>query len=55
MKPSTQIPLWTIAAPAFAVAVLLATVFGGAVGGIMIAVITVGLAVSVFAAVHHWE
>jgi Ca2+:H+ antiporter len=55
MKPSTQIPLWTIAAPAFAVAVLLATLFGVAVGGVMIAVIAVGLAVSVFAAVHHAE
>jgi Ca2+:H+ antiporter len=51
---SPQIPVWTIVAPAFAVAVLLAAMLGVA-GGIFIGVITVALAVSVFAAVHHAE
>ena len=54
MKPGPQIPVWTIVAPAFAIAVLLAAMFGAA-GGIFIGVITVALAVSVFAAVHHAE
>jgi Ca2+:H+ antiporter len=55
MKPSAQIPLWTIAAPVFALGVLLVAVFAHADGGIFVAVITVGLAASVFAAVHHAE
>jgi Ca2+:H+ antiporter len=54
MAHSAQIPVWTIVAPAFAVAVLLAAMLG-VTGGIFIAFITVGLAVSVFAAVHHAE
>jgi Ca2+:H+ antiporter len=53
MKASAPIPIWTIAAPIFAGAVLLATGFG--FGGIMVPFISVGLAGSVFAAVHHAE
>src|ERR1700722_17642049 len=53
MKPSTPIPIWTIAAPIFAGAVLLAAGFG--LGGILVAFISLGLAGSVFAAVHHAE
>jgi Ca2+:H+ antiporter len=54
MSRSPQIPIWTIAAPAFAIAVLVAALLG-MTGGIFVAMITVGLAVSVFAAVHHAE
>jgi Ca2+:H+ antiporter len=54
MPSSGQIPLWTIGAPIFAGAVLLAATLGAA-GGIMVACIAVGLAGSVFAAVHHAE
>jgi Ca2+:H+ antiporter len=54
MQTSGQIPLWTIAAPIFAGAVLLASVLGVS-GGIMVALIALGLAGSVFAAVHHAE
>ena len=53
MKPSARIPIWTIAAPVFAGAVLLAAGFG--FGGIILGFIAVGLAGSVFAAVHHAE
>jgi Ca2+:H+ antiporter len=53
MKSSVQIPVWTIAAPVFAGAVLLAAGFG--LGGYIVALIAVGLAGSVFAAVHHAE
>src|SRR3984957_21246858 len=53
MKPSTPIPIWTIAAPIFAGVVLLAAGFG--LGGILVALISLGLAGSVFAAVHHAE
>ena len=53
MKSSAQIPIWTIAAPIFAGAVLLAAGFG--FGGSIVAPIGVGLAASVFAAVHHAE
>jgi Ca2+:H+ antiporter len=53
MKPSAPIPIWTIAAPIFAGAVLLAAGFG--FGGIIVAFISLGLAGSVFAAVHHAE
>jgi Ca2+:H+ antiporter len=55
MKPTAQIPLWTIAAPVFAGAVLLAAGFGIRLGGITVALVAVGLAASVFAAVHHAE
>ena len=54
MQTSGQIPLWTIAAPIFAGAVLLASVLGMS-GGFMVALIALGLAGSVFAAVHHAE
>src|SRR5580658_8839484 len=54
MQTSGQIPLWTIAAPIFAGAVLLASVLGVS-GGIMVALIALALAGSVFAAVHHAE
>jgi Ca2+:H+ antiporter len=53
MKPSASIPIWTIGAPIFAGAVLLAAGFG--LGGILLAFISLGLAGSVFAAVHHAE
>jgi Ca2+:H+ antiporter len=53
MNPSVRIPIWTIAAPVFAGAVLLAAGFG--FGGIIVIFISAGLAGSVFAAVHHAE
>jgi Ca2+:H+ antiporter len=53
MKPSAPIPIWTIAAPIFAGAILLAAGFG--FGGLIVALISLGLAASVFAAVHHAE
>lgn len=53
MKPRARIPIWTIAAPLLAGAVLLAAGFG--FGGIILGFIAVGLAGSVFAAVHHAE
>jgi Ca2+:H+ antiporter len=55
VKPSAPIPIWTIAAPVFAGAVLLAAALGLSGGGIIIAFISLGLAGSVFAAVHHAE
>ena len=53
MKASAQIPVWTIAAPVIAAAVLFAAGLG--FGGFMVIFIAVGLAGSVFAAVHHAE
>jgi Ca2+:H+ antiporter len=53
MHPSARIPIWTIATPVFAGAVLLAAGLG--FGGIIIAFIAVGVAASVLAAVHHAE
>ncbi len=53
MKPSVQIPIWTIAAPVLAGAVLFAAGFG--LGGYIVGLIGAGLAGSVFAAVHHAE
>lgn len=50
---SAGIPIWTIAAPVFAGAVLLAAGLG--FGGIIVAFIAVGVAASVLAAVHHAE
>jgi Ca2+:H+ antiporter len=55
MKPSAPIPIWTIAAPIFAGAVLAAAGLGGAGGGIIVAFIALSVAGSVFAAVHHAE
>jgi Ca2+:H+ antiporter len=53
MQPGTRIPIWTIATPVFAGAVLLAAGLG--FGGIIVAFIAVGVAASVLAAVHHAE
>jgi len=53
MHPSARIPIWTIATPVFAGAVLLAAGLG--FGGIIVAFIGVGVAASVLAAVHHAE
>ncbi|MGB6356920.1 MAG: hypothetical protein WBF21_23320 [Steroidobacteraceae bacterium] len=50
---SAGIPIWTISAPAFSGAVLLAAGLG--FGGIIVAFIAVGVAASVLAAVHHAE
>jgi Ca2+:H+ antiporter len=55
MKPSTPIPIWTIAAPIFAGLVLLAAGLGVEGGGLIVAFISLGVAGSVFAAVHHAE
>jgi Ca2+:H+ antiporter len=55
LRLSAQIPIWTIAAPVFAGAVLLAAGFGFRFGGIIVGLIAVALAGSVFAAVHHAE
>src|SRR6202048_1241732 len=53
MKPCSPIPPWTIAAPLFAGAVLIAARVGA--GVVMFAFMSLGLAGSVFAAVHHAE
>lgn len=53
MQTSARIPIWTIAAPIFAGAVLLASGLG--FGGIIVGFIAVGVAGSVLAAVHHAE
>jgi Ca2+:H+ antiporter len=55
MKPSAPVPVWTIVAPIFAGLVLLAAGLGVEGGGIVVAFISLGLAGSVFAAVHHAE
>jgi Ca2+:H+ antiporter len=48
-------PLWTIVAPLFASAVLLAAVFDMGAGGVILPLVAIGVALSVFAAVHHAE
>jgi Ca2+:H+ antiporter len=53
MQASARIPIWTIAAPVFAGAVLLAAGLG--VGGFIVGFIALGVAGSVLAAVHHAE
>ncbi len=53
MQASARIPIWTIAAPVFAGAVLLAAGLG--TGGIIVGFIALGVAGSVLAAVHHAE
>jgi Ca2+:H+ antiporter len=53
MQASARMPIWTIAAPIFAGAVLLAAGLG--FGGMIIGFIAVGVAGSVLAAVHHAE
>src|SRR5277367_555550 len=55
MQASTKIPVWTIGAPIFGGAVLLAAGLGVSAGGWMIALIASGLVASVLAAVHHAE
>src|SRR5579863_529912 len=55
MKPGTQMPLWTIGAPALAVAILAAAMFGWIGGGFLAGLAALGLGGSVFAAVHHAE
>src|SRR3984957_7765974 len=53
MKPGTQMPLWTIAAPVLAVAILAAAMFGWIGGGFLVGLAALGLAGCVFAAAHH--
>ena len=53
MTSSTRIPAWTVAAPVFAGAVLLTA--GLNLGAWFVLLVAVGLAASVFAAVHHAE
>ncbi len=55
MKPGTQMPLWTIGAPVLAMAILAAAMFGWIGGGFLVGLAALGLAGSVFAAVHHAE
>ncbi len=55
MQTSARTPIWTIAAPVFAGALLLAAGLGVTVGGIFVGLIAVGVAGSVLAAVHHAE
>src|ERR1700682_6334058 len=50
MKPYSPIPPWTIAAPLFAGAVLIAAGFGA--GGVIVAFISLGLGARVVAPVH---
>jgi Ca2+:H+ antiporter len=52
---TSSTPKWTIAAPAFAGAVLVAAFLHFNMGGFLIAFVAVGLGASVFAAVHHAE
>src|SRR6201994_3586254 len=49
------IPKWTIAAPVFAGAVLLAALLHFSMGGFLVVFIALALGASVFAAVHHAE
>jgi Ca2+:H+ antiporter len=52
---TSSTPKWTIAAPLFAGAVLVAAFLHFNMGGFLIAFVAIGLGVSVFAAVHHAE
>jgi Ca2+:H+ antiporter len=52
---TSSTPKWTIAAPVFAGAVLVAAFLHFNMGGFLIAFVAVGLGASVFAAVHHAE
>jgi Ca2+:H+ antiporter len=54
MQASTKIAIWTIAAPVFGGAVLLAAGLGTS-GGLIVAAIALGLGACVLAAVHHAE
>jgi Ca2+:H+ antiporter len=51
----SDLPVWTILAPVFAGMVLGAAGFDLGLGGFLVALIALGLAGSVFAAVHHAE
>jgi Ca2+:H+ antiporter len=51
----SDLPKWTILAPLVAAMVLAAATFDMGLGGILVAVIALSLAASVFAAVHHAE
>src|ERR1700730_18465818 len=51
----SDLPKWTILAPLVAAMVLAAATFDMGLGGILVAVIALSLAGSVFAAVHHAE
>src|SRR5882724_4693817 len=51
----SDLPLWTLFAPVFAGIVLAAAGFDLGLGGFVVAVIALSLALSVFAAVHHAE
>src|ERR1700719_5427540 len=51
----SDLPKWTILAPLVAAMVLAAATFDLGLGGILVAVIALSLAGSVFAAVHHAE
>src|ERR1700687_5393115 len=55
MKPGTQMPLWTIGAPALALTILAAALFGWVGGGFLVGLGALGPAGSVCAAVHHGE
>jgi Ca2+:H+ antiporter len=50
-----DLPLWTILAPIFGAIVMAAAGFDLRLGGILVTVIAISLAASVFAAVHHAE
>jgi Ca2+:H+ antiporter len=52
-SPPLLPPKWTIAAPLFAGGILLAAAFGAPMNGIFVALISIGVAGGVFAAVHH--
>src|SRR5471032_2256614 len=51
----TDLPLWTVLAPVFAGIVMAAASLHPGEGGFLVALIALGLAGSVFAAVHHAE
>ena len=51
----SDLPKWTILAPLVAAMVLAAATFDMGLGGILVAIIALSLAASVFAAVHHAE
>jgi Ca2+:H+ antiporter len=52
---TSSTPKWTIAAPLFAGAVLVAAFLHFNMGGLLVALVAIALAASVFAAVHHAE
>jgi Ca2+:H+ antiporter len=52
---TSSTPKWTIAAPLFAAAVLVAAFLHFNMGGMLVALVAIALGASVFAAVHHAE